>query len=164
MKTASNRKNKTTFTPQAQKVVIVKVVLFLQFEAIFMSWKASELLTKWWHFDNENSLSNCHDKFSFSKCRGRWGDYYLKIKWTFSFEFIMMNIIYKELQIKLDLHSVNLLTLLLSIERGLSWYIDPLDLIRISGKNEWEPWACWVLNNMYPTLRTNNTWFHANFL
>ena len=63
------------FHSKAQKVVKVKVVLFFRFEVIFMLRKASELLTKWWHFDNENSLSNCHDKFSFSKCRGRWGHF-----------------------------------------------------------------------------------------
>ena len=42
MKTAPNRKNKTTFTPYAQKVVKLKVVLFSHFEAVFMSKTASE--------------------------------------------------------------------------------------------------------------------------
>ena len=42
MKTAPNRKNKTTFTPYAQKVVTVKVVLFFHFEAVFMPKTASE--------------------------------------------------------------------------------------------------------------------------
>ena len=37
MKTAPNRKNKTTFTPYAQKVV-----LFFHFEAVFMPKTASE--------------------------------------------------------------------------------------------------------------------------
>ena len=116
MKMASNRKNKTTFTFTTFWAYGVKVVLFFWFEAVFMPKTGSrknlkleikrhwnffllELccpvwqmacrftnLTKWWHFDNENSLSNCHDKFSFSKChhfvkkcisfskcRGRWG-------------------------------------------------------------------------------------------
>ena len=42
MKTALNRKNKTTFTPYAQKVVKLKVVLFFHFEAVFIPKTASE--------------------------------------------------------------------------------------------------------------------------
>ena len=42
MKTAPNRKNKTTFTPYAQNFFKVKLVLFFHFEAVFMAKTASE--------------------------------------------------------------------------------------------------------------------------
>lgn len=66
---------------------------------------------------------------------------------------------------RIDLHSVGLLPLLLSIRRGLSWYIDPLDLIRISGKREKRKKHMGLLGQGMPSMQhINNRQFHANFV